>query len=569
MDTNYLCEQKLKRENPHLHKLFGNSVFCVQQMLVKYQNIFPNYTDHTALHSLEVIDFCNHLIGRNIDQMNADEIYVLLMAAYLHDSGMGITMSDYENFRKRIDFEDYFDTHSQENIPDIIRDFHQEFSGEYIKKYAELFEIPSQEHLFAIVQVSRGHRKTDLWDTEEYPEEFYVPNGNKIHLPYLASLIRLADELDIAADRNLQFMYDVEKIDNEYSRLEFKKHQAIRQLSINEDSLIMIADRSDESVYQSILDLKEKLDHTFQECKKVVRERTPYRITQRDILIQPYNSFFLEEAEVKRLAIQGRLLSEYEQPIYQKIMNERSGLTLLDVGCNNGWKTKMRFSNENFKKIVGIDCLRPLIEQAQKELEDNVFSFYTCNVMDADFTENLRQIMRQENLDTFDIIHCSFLLMHTERPDDILKNLRPFLARDGKLIVIEADDMESCMIPDREELFQKFLEILLNDPYAGKRTMGAELPQLLSDNGYTDIHCECSKVYSSGSEKEKKEQIFETFCSYLPEDLLLLRKQSKLYQRDWEWVNQNFNKLHEQMTDDEATISMGIKIYTCGGETYA
>lgn len=191
MDTNYLCEQKLKRENPHLHKLFGNSVFCVQQMLVKYQNIFPTYTDHTALHSLEVIDFCNHLIGRNIDQMNADEIYVLLMAAYLHDSGMGITMSDYENFRKRIDFEDYFDTHSQENIPDIIRDFHQEFSGEYIKKYAELFEIPSQEHLFAIVQVSRGHRKTDLWDTEAYPEEFYVPNGNKIHLPYLASLIVL------------------------------------------------------------------------------------------------------------------------------------------------------------------------------------------------------------------------------------------------------------------------------------------------------------------------------------------------------------------------------------------
>ena len=135
MDTNYLCEQKLKRENPHLHKLFGNSVFCVQQMLVKYQNIFPTYTDHTALHSLEVIDFCNHLIGRNIDQMNADEIYVLLMAAYLHDSGMGITMSDYENFRKRIDFEDYFDTHSQENIPDIIRDFHQEKSMQNFLKY--------------------------------------------------------------------------------------------------------------------------------------------------------------------------------------------------------------------------------------------------------------------------------------------------------------------------------------------------------------------------------------------------------------------------------------------------
>ena len=292
MDTNYLCEQKLKRENPQLHKRVADSVVCVERMLVKYQNIFPTYTDHTVLHSINIIDFCNHLIGKNIDQMNADEIYVLLMGAYLHDSGMGITMSDYENFRKKIDFGDYFDTHDQENIPNIIRDFHQEFSGEYIKKYTEIFDIPSQEHLFAIVQVARGHRKTDLWDTEEYPEEICLPNGNKIHLPYLAALIHLADELDIAADRNLQFLYDAEMIDNEYSKMEFKKHQAIRQLNINEDSLVMIVDRSDENVYQGVLELKEKLDQTFQECRKVIRERTPYRIAQREILIQPYNGLF-------------------------------------------------------------------------------------------------------------------------------------------------------------------------------------------------------------------------------------------------------------------------------------
>ena len=78
--------------------------------------------------------------------------------------------------------------------------------------------------------------------------------------------------------------------------------------------------------------------------------------------------------------------------------------------------------------------------------------------------------MQQEKIDAFDIIHCSFVLMHTERPEDILKKLRPFLAEDGKLIVIEADDMESSMVPDTKGLFQKFLELLLNDPYAGKRT---------------------------------------------------------------------------------------------------
>ncbi|MCC8100711.1 MAG: hypothetical protein LIP11_00095 [Clostridiales bacterium] len=156
METGFLCEQKLKKENPALHLLFTNSVVCMQQMLNKYQVIFPTYTDHTALHSLEVIDFCNILIGKWIYQLNADEIYVLLMSAYLHDSGMGITQKDFQEFSRNISFGDYFELHPDAQVPDIIRDFHQEFSEAYIKKYAEVFEIPSAEHIFAIVQTSRG-----------------------------------------------------------------------------------------------------------------------------------------------------------------------------------------------------------------------------------------------------------------------------------------------------------------------------------------------------------------------------------------------------------------------------
>lgn len=291
IDNHFLCEQKLKKEDPVLHDLFVNSVFAIQNMLTKYKNIFPTYTDHTALHSLEVIDFCNTIIGKhNIEKLNADEIYILLMSAYLHDSGMGITFSDYQNFKQHIDFGNYFDTHpdTKEYIPDIIRDFHQEFSGEYIKKYAEFFEIPSQEHIFSIVQVSRGHRKINLWDKNEYPDEFYVPNGNPICLPYLAALIRLADELDIAVDRNLQFIYNIEEIDNEYSRMEFRKHQAIRKLLIHEDSFVMVVDTSDETVYKEVLKLGSKLKRTLEECREVVEKRTPYCISQKSIIIQPY-----------------------------------------------------------------------------------------------------------------------------------------------------------------------------------------------------------------------------------------------------------------------------------------
>ncbi|MGN0316313.1 MAG: hypothetical protein ACI4E1_00070 [Lachnospira sp.] len=288
MKTDYLCEHRLQKLDPKLHQLFKDSVFSLQQLLTRYKNIFPTYTDHTALHSLEVVDFCNALIGEeNIDKLNADEIYILLMSCYLHDSGMGITESDFELFRQKIDFGNYFETHKDVTTPDLIRDFHHEFSGLYIKKYADFFDIPSQEHVFSIAQVSRGHRKTDLYDEKEYPAEYKLPNGNTVCLPYLAALIRLADELDIAADRNLQFIYDINKIDNEISRMEFKKHEAIRHLDINEDSFMMHVDASDADVYEGVKTLGGKLDSTLQYCIDVVDKRTPYEIQQKSITIKP------------------------------------------------------------------------------------------------------------------------------------------------------------------------------------------------------------------------------------------------------------------------------------------
>ncbi len=275
---------------------------------------------------------------------------------------------------------------------------------------------------------------------------------------------------------------------------------------------------------------------------------------------------FLDEVELKRLMVQGRLLSEYEQPIYQKVIDGRKGLTLLDVGCNNGWKTKERFSDKNFKKIIGIDCLDQLVDQARERFGNDVLSFYACDVATEDFTEKLQQIMQKENIHAFDIIHCSFMLMHTKEQEDILKRLKTFLAPGGKLIAIEPDDSTSYMNPDPDGIYKEFLQVLSADPYAGKRNMGAELPGLFSNSGYTDIQLECSEIASSGNEITKKEHIFDTFCAYLLEDLILLRQDAEgdAYQKEWEWVQKNLDKLRQLMTDEASTVSMGVKIYTCG-----
>ena len=282
----FSLERRLKELDSGLHQRFADTVFALQQVLSNYQLIFPDYTDHTELHSLNVIDFCNHLIGEQINKLNADEIYVLLLGCYFHDTGMGISHNDFNEFSKNIDFGNYFETHSRDDYPEIVRNFHQEFSGQFLHKYARFFEFPSEEHLFAIIQISRGHRKTDLNDQNEYPIALQLYNGNTICLPYLAALVRLADEIDVTASRNSKAIYDLSKIVKEIDLIEFMKHDAVKALDVNEKEFVMTVSTDDQKVLDGLAILAKKMKKTLDYCRSAVNDITPYKITQEDVVIK-------------------------------------------------------------------------------------------------------------------------------------------------------------------------------------------------------------------------------------------------------------------------------------------
>lgn len=285
-EHDYILERRLRELDPGLHRRFTDAVFALLHILSNYKLIFPEYTDHTELHSLTVIDFCNRIIGDQIERLNADEIYVLLMGCYFHDTGMGVSEKDYDEFSKEIDFGDYFLTHSPENKPRTIRDFHNEFSGRFIKKYAEFFEIPSKEHLFAIIEGARGHRKTHLTDEKEYPIALRLANGNTVCLPYLSALIRLADEIDVSAARNPIILYDSGSVVDQKSFIERRKHEAVRDLVITDGAFILRIKTDDPILLNSIREMTEKMQETLDQCRNAVLTRTPYVISQEKILLE-------------------------------------------------------------------------------------------------------------------------------------------------------------------------------------------------------------------------------------------------------------------------------------------
>lgn len=278
--NDFLMERRLRELDPELHRRFTDTVFALQHTLSYFRRLFPAYTDHSELHSLNVIDFCNMLIGDSIEKMNADEIYVLLMACYLHDIGMGISESDYEIFKLKFDPDTYFAKHPDHMAADLVRKYHHEFSALFITKYAELLEIPTPEHLFCIVQVSRGHRQTDLYDEKEYPSAYRLPNGNTVCLPYLAALIRLTDEIDVAADRDSLMKYDAEALISEFQQMCHRILNAVSRLHICPEGFTMDVQTDDEATFTGVCQTRDKMQQTLDLCRDVCLQRTPYRISQ-------------------------------------------------------------------------------------------------------------------------------------------------------------------------------------------------------------------------------------------------------------------------------------------------
>ena len=284
--NDFLLEIRLRELDPDLHRRFRDTAFVCVHMLSNYKHLFPEYTDHSELHSLTVIDSCNRLIGaENIDKLNKHEIFVLLMACYLHDAGMGISEKDYEEFKDKMGADEYFRNHPDDSKADFVRTYHNEFSGLFIEKYAALFDLPSDEYVYAIKQVSRGHRKTDLYDESEYPADYRMPDGSTVCLPYLAALIRLTDEIDVAASRNPLILYDIELITDEISKIENRKLMAVDTLKMTKTAFILYTKETAPEVLDSLDNAVVKMQETLDLCRDVVEKRTIFNISQEKVVL--------------------------------------------------------------------------------------------------------------------------------------------------------------------------------------------------------------------------------------------------------------------------------------------
>lgn len=278
----YQIERRLLELDRDLHGRYRDCVTVSQRMLSRYENYFPDFTDHTVLHTLDILDLCNRLMGEQLKALSAKDLYVLAMGALFHDVGMGVSVADFEEFRAVLGFPEPEDDMARAWA---VRDYHQELSGLYLKKYWRMLDLPNDQYAQAVIQVCRGHRKTDLMNQEEYSAKFEVEPGETVYLPYLAALLCLADELDVAADRNISFMFDVERMPSARDRREFHKHMAIRRVELLPERVVIHAWTEDPEIREGVKQLTAKLLDKLLMCRRVAAERSPFVITQSEVVL--------------------------------------------------------------------------------------------------------------------------------------------------------------------------------------------------------------------------------------------------------------------------------------------
>ncbi len=152
----------------------------------------PFYTLHGVDHSQAVIEKLDKLtkdLMKSPLKLNHCEVFCLLAAAYLHDTGMLVKNPDDEERVENMQIAGEVPMTYQ--VSDLIREEHHIRSENYINTHEEELGL---NHVEAAVigKISRGHRKEDLNTT--YYEEDVV--GDSIRVCFLAALLRLADELD-------------------------------------------------------------------------------------------------------------------------------------------------------------------------------------------------------------------------------------------------------------------------------------------------------------------------------------------------------------------------------------
>lgn len=263
-----------------------------KDILQNTKDYYCHYTDHGIKHSETILSNVVRILGEDkIKELSSLDIWLLLEAAYIHDSGMFITRNEVNELCKDKEFIKHFkcleldvlnDLHqytkyfkiqnevltireseynlkAEYGLKFIIAEYNRESHAEKAKKIVGEFDKFKKENILIpkrINDIPFIISKAHSYNFEDVMEIQYVETGLKLekgHPRFIACMLRLGDLLDMDNNRfSPVLLENICDVIPEKSKNHIEKHKSIKHYRIDNNFIEITAKISEENLKESL-----------------------------------------------------------------------------------------------------------------------------------------------------------------------------------------------------------------------------------------------------------------------------------------------------------------------------
>lgn len=222
-----------------------------------------------------------------------------------------------------------------------------------------------------------------------------------------------------------------------------------------------------------------------------------------------------EEAEIERLKKQNNLYNMYAKGVLDELFSAFPSPAVMDLGCSDGESIMLRLSGREYSRLLCVDKEAGKVASAKEKFgADDRIDFMVADATRRGFSASLKNYLRERDLDGFDIIHISAVLLHLKNPVTVLKALKGALKPGGKIFIQDEDDGYNLAYEEEEIspcFFSDCFYIWQHSKESGDRAMGRKIPAFLKAAGFGNIEIKATVLSSLDFGGEFKEDLWDLY----------------------------------------------------------
>ena len=273
-----------------------------------------------------------------------------------------------------------------------------------------------------------------------------------------------------------------------------------------------------------------------------------------------------DKVEFRRLQKEDELLYPYEKPIYDRLLQGKNNVNVLDLNFLNAESSFRRLVRDEINRVCCFGYNDYYVQEANRIYATCPgIKFYRLDVNVDDIAGKIAEAMKDSAIDHFDFLNLSMALLDLKNPYKLLKQIRNFLAEDTVVYVRDIDDGVVFAYPDENKLFEQIKELYRKDRLSGSRESARQVYNIFKRLGARTIRLEHCGIATDQMSFRQKDMLFDTWFGFIPNDYGIMKKQNSKdldVLKGLEWIEENFDRIEEAFHSDVFFFNSGYVIYT-------